>query len=129
MLRDDGIKKPLTFEPTARIDKVVESELFSVDDVDWSRLPELKKLAVEQLAIPNGHVTNIEVSRPTTAVGTQAGPLEIHRQPRLLQKGRHGGVRGQNGRAGSRHSTGGPTKKGQSSRAGNGESHGGDRAR
>ena len=64
---------------------------FHVYDVDWSRLPQLKDLAVEQFAIPNGHHTKHDVSSPKTAVDT-AAPVEITSAPDSQRM--HGGVRG-----------------------------------
>jgi hypothetical protein len=65
----NGIQKPPSLDIVHTIDKVVEGELFSVEDVDWARMPELKKLAVEQVAIPGGFVQHIHIIRPRTAVG------------------------------------------------------------
>ncbi len=41
-----------------------EAEYFAVNEVDWSRLPELKKAALERLAIPGGNVDTIRLARP-----------------------------------------------------------------
>jgi hypothetical protein len=66
----NGIQKSLEFNiGPPRVEKVDEGELFGSGDVDWSRLPELKKLAVEKVAIPGGHVGTIEILRPKTATG------------------------------------------------------------
>jgi hypothetical protein len=42
---------------------------FGVDNVDWTALPKLAATAKEQLAMPDGRVTGIELNRPITAVG------------------------------------------------------------
>ena len=65
-----GIQKSLEFNiGPARVEKVDEGELFGTADVDWSRMPELKKAALEKVAIPNGRVSTIEILRPRTATG------------------------------------------------------------
>ncbi len=40
--------------------------LFSINDVDWSRLPALRKSALEKAAVPGGHISSIDVDRPST---------------------------------------------------------------
>lgn len=40
------------------------ASLFSIDEVDWSRLTTLKKAALETLAIPGGAVSSINLARP-----------------------------------------------------------------
>jgi hypothetical protein len=45
---------------------VRDEMLFSIDDVDWSRLPELRKNALEKADVPGGHISSIDVDRPST---------------------------------------------------------------
>ncbi len=39
---------------------------FSIEDVDWSRLPSLRPIALEKAAVPGGHISSIDVDRPST---------------------------------------------------------------
>lgn len=43
---------------------------FGVDDADWSVLPKLFAAAKEQLGMPKGQVTDVELKKPTEGVGT-----------------------------------------------------------
>jgi hypothetical protein len=42
---------------------------FGVDNVDWAILPKLAAAATEQLAMPQGRITAIELSKPANALG------------------------------------------------------------
>jgi lipoprotein NlpI len=45
---------------------------FAVDEVKWDVLPALEAAAPDQLSMPQGRVTGIEISRPTDVVGRPA---------------------------------------------------------
>ncbi len=66
----NGIHKSTDIMPAEirrRMGEGVRDELlFSIDDVDWSRLPELRKSALEKAAVPNGNISSIDVDRPST---------------------------------------------------------------
>ena len=47
----------------------VSSEAFSIDDVDWTVLPKIAAAAAQQLAMTQGRVTGIELSKPVNAIG------------------------------------------------------------
>lgn len=66
----NGIEKSTDLMPPEvrrRMGEGVRDELlFSIDDVDWSRLPALRKGALEKAAVPGGHISSIDVDRPPT---------------------------------------------------------------
>ena len=66
----NGIQKSNDFMPASvrrKMGEGVRDELlFSIDDVDWSRLPALRKTALEKAAVPGGHISSIDVDRPST---------------------------------------------------------------
>jgi hypothetical protein len=39
------------------------TEFFSIDDVDWSRVPSIKRIALERIVLPNGHVLSMDLSK------------------------------------------------------------------
>jgi hypothetical protein len=45
---------------------------FSIDDADWTLLPKLTAMALAELSMPQGRVTGIELTRPTTTGGLAA---------------------------------------------------------
>lgn len=66
----NGIQKSTDIMPASVRQKMGEGVrdemLFSIDDVDWSRLPELRKAALEKAAVSGGHISSIDVDRPST---------------------------------------------------------------
>lgn len=42
---------------------------FSADDVDWKLLPKMAAAATQQLGMPQGRITGIEVSKPVNPIG------------------------------------------------------------
>ncbi len=67
-----------------------DANLFSVDEVDWSRLPALKKAALETLAIPGGSVSSINLARPPARGVVAAKPVQWE----IAVKGGNGGEEG-----------------------------------
>ena len=55
--------------PKSPFDKV--AEYFSIDDADWTRVPLIKKMALEKVALPNGNVLSIELSKPSPKLKEQ----------------------------------------------------------
>jgi hypothetical protein len=55
-------------------------EFFSIDDADWSRLPALKKIALETIVLPNGRVFDIEVTKP----GPKLKPQPLRMRVKVL---------------------------------------------
>lgn len=47
----------------------VNSEAFSIDDVDWTALPKIIAAARQQLGLPDGPITDIEVAKPPNPIG------------------------------------------------------------
>jgi hypothetical protein len=45
---------------------VRDEQLFSINDVDWSRLPALRPIALEKAAVPGGRIQGIDLGRPET---------------------------------------------------------------
>lgn len=66
----NGIQKSTDIMPAEirrRMGEGVRDELlFSIDDVDWSRLPALRKSALEKAVVPGGNISSIDVDRPPT---------------------------------------------------------------
>jgi hypothetical protein len=66
----NGIQKSTNVVPAEirqRMGEGVRDEmLFSIDDVDWSRLPALRKTALEKAGVSGGNVGSIDVDRPST---------------------------------------------------------------
>jgi len=66
----NGIQKSTDLMPASVRQKMGEGVrdemLFSIDDVDWSRLPALRKTALEKAAVSGGHISSIDVDRPST---------------------------------------------------------------
>jgi len=48
----------------------VRNAPFGVDEADWSVLPKLFAAAKEQLGMPKGRITDVEIRKPTGGVGT-----------------------------------------------------------
>ena len=82
----NGIQKSNDFMPPEvrrRMGEGVRDELlFSIDDVDWSRLPGLRKAALEKGAVSGGNINSIDVDRPSTQGGREAGALEVRHSRR-----------------------------------------------
>ena len=45
---------------------------FSVDEIDWTAMPKILAAAKEQLGMPQGRISGIELSKPMNAVGPPA---------------------------------------------------------
>lgn len=68
----NGLQRVL---PTIKADAALagaRSAPFSVDDVDWRAAPKIIAAAVEQLAMPQGHISAIEVFKPDNPLGPSA---------------------------------------------------------
>lgn len=57
---------------------VRESELFSLDDADWSRVPALGKIALEKMPIAGGRVFEISLLRPSNALEEKPVQWKVH---------------------------------------------------
>jgi hypothetical protein len=55
--------------PKSSFDK--PTEFFSIDDIDWSRVPSIKKIALEKIVLPNGHVLSMDLSKPAPKLKEQ----------------------------------------------------------
>jgi len=55
--------------PKSAFDK--PTEFFSIDDIDWSRVPSIKKIALEKIVLPNGHVLSMDLSKPAPKLKEQ----------------------------------------------------------
>ena len=66
----NGIQKSTSGIPAEIRRRMGDSErdemLFSIEDIDWSRLPALRPIAVEKAAVPGGRISSIDVDRPRT---------------------------------------------------------------
>jgi hypothetical protein len=76
-----------------RTEAVRDELLFSIDDVDWSRLPDLRKSAVEKAEVADGNIHSIDVDRPPHRRRRQAGPVEVLYQQRSPGREHSGRVR------------------------------------
>jgi hypothetical protein len=47
------------------------TEFFSIDDVDWSRVPSIKKIALEKIVLPNSNVLSMDLSKPAPKLKEQ----------------------------------------------------------
>jgi hypothetical protein len=47
------------------------TEFFSIDDIDWSRVPSIKKIALEKIVLQNGHVLSMDLSKPAPKLKEQ----------------------------------------------------------
>jgi hypothetical protein len=72
--------------PKSSFDK--PAEFFSIDDVDWSRVPSIKKIALEKIVVPNGHVLSMDLSKPPPKLKEQ--PLRWRVQVIAGMMGEHG---------------------------------------
>jgi hypothetical protein len=66
---------------------VVTGQPFSADDVDWTILPKIAAAAKDQLAMPQGSVTGIEVSKPVNPIGPSIVLWKIEVTDRNKEKG------------------------------------------
>jgi len=64
------------------------TEFFSIDDIDWSRVPSIKKMALEKIVLPNGHVLSMDLSKPAPKLKEQ--PLRWRVQVTAGMMGEYG---------------------------------------
>jgi hypothetical protein len=46
-------------------------EYFSIDDADWSKVPLIRKTALEKIAVPNGNILSLDLSKPSPKLKEQ----------------------------------------------------------
>jgi hypothetical protein len=46
-------------------------EYFSIDDADWSKVPLIRKTALETIVVPNGNVLSLDLSKPSPKLKEQ----------------------------------------------------------
>jgi hypothetical protein len=83
----NGVSHTQNESPVVVVPGLPPDELFSVDEVNWSLLPQLKETARRRLEMPQGAVTDIKLSKPATGVGSVFVIWEIEITDQGREKG------------------------------------------